>query len=709
MQLLKLELLNWCQLLGEFEVDFAPGMTAFIGPNGSGKSNLLGAIRWLLTGDNPNDGDKAENICEEADPAAKSWGRLTFRHAGDLLVVQKWLRPEKEKSLLTVNGTIVARGEREVVAQLVARLGMDAAALKRFVIVEQGDIFGVLDESTETRAKTFQKLFDTGIAADLVDVIGKHDDKILVQDYRSRVTELEQALVATQEQLQQARTAMVGAEDATALGQAVANDRRVCDQYANRQSLEQQVQQLTMAITVSTTNVANTEIAVTQVTTDMQTLEQAAAGNAPACDNARAALLNVQRYREVQQQRTAAENRRKALESSIAALVEPKREHDPVDIATLSTEVSRLATEIQTETVFVTRFAAEGVAACPTCGTDAATLVERVAATRSGLPAKQARVAALNGQITAEKQYQTSQMLWDSNSKALTAQLKQIDAQLEGLTVSAPVTEPEAVLNQIVADQQAFTQGIADLRTALNGHTSQLARLKGQLESQLQQLTECSMKRDAINVTQAEAAAAQERIATGTTRLNELMTLHRNEAAAAANLVTTEAQLTDLRRRVIEADKQREWIRDGEEVRSVLKMLPKLIAQNNLRQLEVMINDFLSLCGTTYRVTADETLSFVGIFNSGRRQRAKRFSGGQKVLLALLFRIAANIRFAAGIDFLGLDEPTAYLDKKSVAAFKPLFERLRELMAQRGLQCLMITHEDELAPLFDKVITLEIR
>lgn len=709
MQLLKLELMNWCQHKGLFEMDFAPGLTAIIGPNGSGKSNLLGGVRWLLTGDNPNDGDKAENICEEAEQTEKAWGRLTFRHGGDEVIVQKYLRPEKEKSLLTVNGAIVARGEREVVGQLAGRLGMDAAAMKRFVIVEQGDIFGVLDESTETRAKTFQKLFDTGFAAELVDVVAKHDDKLSVPDCRAQLTAAEQAVLAAKETQRLARERLVGLTDTKELEQALAMDRQICNQFTNRQSLELQCTKLTADITTTSAQVTALEAVVTQATTDLQTLEQAAAGNAPACDAARAALLNVRRYKEVQQQRTALEQRRAAVVASQAALVEPQRTEEPIDITQAASEVSVLTSQIQTETAFVARFTAQGVAACPTCGTDVATLADRVESTKLSLFTKTAAAGALTARINAEKAYQTAKALWDSNTQGLAATLKQIDAQLEGLNVSAPVTESEEALNQIVADQQAYTQGIAELRATLNSNTTRLAAIRGQLEAKLQQLTECSSKRDAINVTAEENAAAATRLNDGMARLNEMMTLHRHEATATANVAACESNYANLQQQVVVADKQREWIRDGEEVRSVLKLLPKLIAQNNLRQLEVMINDFLSLCGTPFRVTADETLSFVGIFNSGRRQRAKRFSGGQKVLLALLFRIAVNIRFAAGIDFLGLDEPTAYLDKKSIAAFKPLFERLRELMAQRGLQCLMITHEDELAPLFDKVVKLEIR
>ena len=94
-------------------------------------------------------------------------------------------------------------------------------------------------------------------------------------------------------------------------------------------------------------------------------------------------------------------------------------------------------------------------------------------------------------------------------------------------------------------------------------------------------------------------------------------------------------------------------------------------------------------------------------FFDGRRQRAKRLSGGQKVSLAWALRISVlNVQYAATMGLLSLDEPTVYLDKQRLAALTPVIERLRALTASRGLQCLLITHEEELAPLFEQVIAL---
>jgi DNA repair exonuclease SbcCD ATPase subunit len=75
------------------------------------------------------------------------------------------------------------------------------------------------------------------------------------------------------------------------------------------------------------------------------------------------------------------------------------------------------------------------------------------------------------------------------------------------------------------------------------------------------------------------------------------------------------------------------------------------------------------------------------------------------VLLGVSFRVAVNSMFASDLGLLVLDEPTAGLDKGNLACLQVAFERLRELSRSRGLQVVMITHEENL-PAADNVIEI---
>jgi DNA repair exonuclease SbcCD ATPase subunit len=78
-------------------------------------------------------------------------------------------------------------------------------------------------------------------------------------------------------------------------------------------------------------------------------------------------------------------------------------------------------------------------------------------------------------------------------------------------------------------------------------------------------------------------------------------------------------------------------------------------------------------------------------------------SGGQKVILALAIRLAMG---ADELGFLALDEPTMYLDRRAVGRMEPVLDWLRRTAAARELQCLIVTHEEGLLPMFDGVLRL---
>ena len=80
MQLLKLEVRNWVHHR-QRTCEFTRGLVAILGENGSGKSSLFGAIRWLLTGENPNYGVKADNISQYAKEGEPAYATLEFEHS----------------------------------------------------------------------------------------------------------------------------------------------------------------------------------------------------------------------------------------------------------------------------------------------------------------------------------------------------------------------------------------------------------------------------------------------------------------------------------------------------------------------------------------------------------------------------------------------------------------------------------------------------
>ena len=158
----------------------------------------------------------------------------------------------------------------------------------------------------------------------------------------------------------------------------------------------------------------------------------------------------------------------------------------------------------------------------------------------------------------------------------------------------------------------------------------------------------------------------------------------------------------------VEDSKHQQWRGTLQALQDLMhsSALPRAVAQRNLQIVETAVNDHLELFGSDFQVTARDGLSFTARFVDGREQPAERLSAGQKVVLALSFRLAVNLLSGSNIGLLVLDEPTAFLDEQHIRGFEPVLLQLRTLAASRGLQCVMVTHEAGLAPLFDQVIDL---
>jgi DNA repair exonuclease SbcCD ATPase subunit len=123
-------------------------------------------------------------------------------------------------------------------------------------------------------------------------------------------------------------------------------------------------------------------------------------------------------------------------------------------------------------------------------------------------------------------------------------------------------------------------------------------------------------------------------------------------------------------------------------------------------------NKFLEILGSPFSVSIDkDTLGYLFSMNDGSGPEtpmpAEALSGGQKVLLAVAFRLASYCMFAGKYGLLSLDEPTAYLDDANVANFCTLLESIKSTAVSMDLQILISTHERSVLPYLDSVLDID--
>jgi exonuclease SbcC len=134
--------------------------------------------------------------------------------------------------------------------------------------------------------------------------------------------------------------------------------------------------------------------------------------------------------------------------------------------------------------------------------------------------------------------------------------------------------------------------------------------------------------------------------------------------------------------------------------------LPKRLTVNYLKKTVVKMNEYLEDFNAPFRIYSDDELVFWAKFNDGRKLPAARLSGGEKVVLALAFRLAVQFGVAAGVNLLVLDEPTVGLDDDNIECLATAFNRLRAMSKSSGLQVLVVSHEKAMERMCDHTLSL---
>ena len=708
MQLMRLEVKNWCQ--HTFRVcKFTRGLVAILGRIGSGKSNLLGAICWLLTGENPNSGVKAENISQLSSGEDSSYARLEFEHAGHFVVVTRYLLPEKEQATLIVDDVEVARGDKAVTAHIEQLLGIDSKFISRFVIVAQTELFAFIEEGPAETDRFFQKLFGTANAEKCADAIGKHSAKLAIPEILVPSSELEKQLLERADALTKVADQAKDLPTTEAFISSQNTHRKTIQACENRQQLISNLADSVEHVKVLTDKLQQLTKGCEQHDNDLQAIKDVIAGKQESHTQAKAALSHLATYRQIAKAKEATRKR-------LAELAE-LREVNPAPTAV--TEEERLAAiqaqqlaeaELKRAEEFIGTFSDNGLAKCPTCNTPVSDLSAELARVTSSIPgltetAESARktTAHLVSQIS-------SRAAWEKDMQKLTAEEAQLLSSAKTFAdIDAPAVSEEELV-KLLSDFNNLQNAMIEIEPIAQKAREKRAETEGLLSAAIADKDKKSntLAEQSI-VTEADAAAAKTALITLERQFAQRQELEREYVKLKAERDGLAAQFTAAQQSEQKAATMRSWLEIADTAKGALKAAPKLVTKRNLQRLELAINELLQVFGVDFfiRASTDDSSSFIAEFFDGRKQPAKRLSYGQKTVLALAFRVAVNSLFAEHIGLLALDEPTAYLDQQRIRALAPVFEKLREFSTARGLQCLLVTHEMSLAHLFESTVELD--
>lgn len=707
MQLLRLEVRNWVHHRYR-ECEFTRGLVAILGENGSGKSSLFGAIRWALTGENPNYGVKADNVSQYAKDGEPSYVSLEFEHNGHIAVVTRHLLPEKEQSLLTVDGAEAGRGDKAVTAGVEKLLGVDAKFISRFIIVSQTEIFSFIDDNQTDTDKFFQRLFNTAKAYKCQDAIGKATAKITVPEILRTAAELAPQIEAVEQQIADTTKEMAPLPTLDAFMAAQQAEHATIQRWGQHKKDRAELNTLLTQETEMAELLATAEKNCQQYDDDLEALTEAANGQEEAYAAARTALGHWQSYKAIAKSREDIKSQRQYIAG--VRLKDPAPEKPgAISADELAKDERSRKEQIRELDDFIRMFDEQGVAECPTCHTPSSRLADKVAQRKETRAALVREVDEVNAAWQRQIRLETAWRDWENRENERVKQEQKLDAAEQSLqTVPAPqATEDD--LQRAVVDYEQFQQARQEIMPIAQQHREYKAKLLGAIENLRNRKTALAQTMADCSVTEADATAAE-------LVLQQLQ----KDCAARQELEQKKTQLLfDLQKLKEQRDaaaqqeeaavKLRGWLHIADSAREALKTAPRIVAQRNLQKLEAAINELLQIFSVNFivRAASDGTPTFVAEFFDGRKQPAQRLSIGQKTVLALAFRVAVNAMFAEDIGLLALDEPTASLDAPRIQALAPVLEKLRDLSTAKGLQCLLVTHASNLSHLFESTIALE--
>jgi len=624
----------------------------------------------------------------------QSFVELHLTHAGSSFRIKRSL--SSSSASLEIDGEKFGRKKAEINEELWGRLETDKQKISKYIFAAQEDVKGVLDETASNRKKEFASLFGLAAAAHI------HSK---VQEY---LTKVEVPLVNPTEgdDLQQEQSQIV--TELTETEEKLAVLKKTYDHYKYSEEAKK-LSDILRAIDIR-------ERVLPDLTSKKSTLVAVQAALVSAnkakdeyvkdCDLLRrdlpAARDDVVKWQEYNAHKIitdSLESDIQKIDAQIAVMVVPE--------VTLTADELVAAKELAAT---LARYQAERISygdvtnndACPACGLSGGDIETR-------LSVLDADIAKLSPEVTANLETINTLDDYKSRCATLSDNKQKLATQLESYAVIIIPTMPEDEAKQLIADFDMLESAFKDKVNDIKNCEFKIVNLQERVE----QLVEDASFADKVfsdnpqhaNANEFAVQALQKELdANFRVNTDLLIQIGKLKGKLSAN----EKSIARYASRAAQAAHVVSAKNCLQGVRSILSSdeAPRMVSCTYLQELEADINALLAQFSAPFRVKVDaDSLEFIASFlDNTREHSASRLSVGQRIMLAISFRMAVNLKFSGSLGLLVMDEPTTGLDEDALACLPDIFAWFKNVTASRGLQLVMVTHEPRVEPVFDKVI-----
>ena len=738
MHLRRIELTNYRQHR-KLDVDFSGNLIAVLGPNGCGKSNLIGAIQFALTGEQPG--------FTKAD--LTTWGedsgsvRLIFG-AG----------PKNEEFVITrkTNGDVTLKVGDETVKQakkveeaLREKAGLDKELIRQIVFVPQKGIDAILFDDPKNREVAFQRLIGIGNASKIYEALRT---EIAAYD---KPQGFDEAIARSRQQL----TEQSGI--AKTCRETLAKYESALKSLPSKESLEAEADRLAGAqVCVEEYSGVCSKLETSQKSNERAMKAVSETGSISEAeedelrkqvDEAKDVIRFLSRLEELSD--AASKAKKKMLEKQGEADEVAKRypksiDDEEAEVNRLEAEKTALEAEYRSLKNMMKEASSDGT--CPLCGAQATQediqkhvgdrlkeLDDKMAdAVIKATEARNAFSKRHREEYEAKSALDVARSRFDSAHAAIkVAYDKGIDGveiDLETYAVSYKGHEPSELkgIESKLDEDERKLRHVIDVKQAAKEVRDAAAKLAAQIDLLMKKKSDLAkrladMGIDPESIGEDSAAQCREATAKARKNLDAYNGILRDMAAEKGRLESTEATIENTKKFIDELVEKKEVEEKVKVKVDTLKRSrdwfhyregPRIMSQNVMKQLTDCVNDYLRQFCAPFVVEAEEEgFGFRCRFIDGRTMPdphpdASLLSGGQKVALAIAFRMAIYMCFGGELGLLSLDEPTAYLDDASIDHLGELLQKVGAVAKSRGLQILMATHEKAIMPFLDTKIDL---
>ncbi len=767
MHLKRIELTNYRQHR-RLDVDFNGNMIAVLGQNGSGKSNLIGAIQFALTGEQPGFTKSDLTTWGEKEGSVRLF--FTAGSKNEEFVITR----KTDGNVVLKVGDETIKQARKVEEALREKAGLDKELIRQIVFVPQKGIDSILFDDPKNREVAFQRLIGIGNASKIYEAlrteIANYDkpqgfDEAIAQA-RKQLAEHEGLAKVCRETLGKYESALKSLPSKETLEGEVdrcAGAQQAIAAYVRAsQSLEETQKQHESALAKLAGMGAVSEAEEEGIRENLNGLEKHNETLRADLESVNGSIRILGRLKEIVDSVKKADEElslaRQKAEDVHGKYPDSTLEEANALVESLGSKQVAAESELRSLRNLVQSASSDGT--CPVCGAPA-TQDEIESHLREKLTEAERKASdACEKAKTARMEYDKREAL-ETNADmevdrkniafdtALEALKKAHDANVEGCEINIETFEvsykgskPDD-LQKIkdncsrISDDMKNTSGrILELRSKLSDIASSRSSAKEARESvskfaaQIDLITKnkkdcaerlASLGIDPTSVGSDASGSCDNALKKARANLDAYNGILRDMAGTKGQLESTEKTIESTKNYIDDLVEKKEVEDKVKEKVDVLKRVrdwfhyregPRIMSQNVMKELTACVNKYLDQFCAPFVVEAEEEgFGFRCRFIDGRTMPdphpdASMLSGGQKVALAIAFRMAIYMTFGGELGLLSLDEPTAYLDDASIEHLGELLQKVGEVARNKGLQILMATHEKAIMPFLDTKIDL---